>query len=1485
MDNGKNKIKDSGQNNEVNTESLEKINLEKDSNESNIKIINLDENNKNEPKENNIDDTDNDELIDLNDFIIQIKNENNIQENQIIEKEKQKSIIQEYIENKNIIKNKDKLICFIEELSNILKTGNNNIIPYLDLCPNLIITYIESDLDEEEGEHEFKYIKIFELLKYNSFISREYLYPIYDYFSHLFYLMNSVSDSDSRINKFHKMIELWNIFYTFIPENDPQIEYYENQEKKIKTKSMKKNLSTFCFLGSGIKFEFNERITFEDCLIIEIFFTKKNFAELNSNLTVVNLTSENNNYKLSISDLQKKTKKTEFPRKIRISIIQHIINLLVHYSDNTNHNLEFPEKYNCFQELKILENFYGQIEKFSINLCQVNSNITYEYSIKPYLLNGNLIYYDNRFINRIYFIKPNLAKVNYINYLEENFDLENYFLGIKQFIPFIPLLDGIYKNQNIKNINGIDKQNALTDAFRKIVTNFISIILEKKTGKKKSQKRKPSKKNANNSSEKIQEVDIENIDKKELLNMLNIQRYDLFTFIIILQLPPELIIRGYFSSDDKTNNFITKLMQKSVGIYNNDGDDFDLFFNGLFNAMDEEEFYSEHVNEQKVFAKLEKDFCLEKPILYEFSYQQLYRKLMKELFIYNRLWSIKEFFFSNDYNDNRKENESFTKLKMKYKQISYYTKNLQQPLLYPILEINEYIPNFTNFDKKNLFKHDYKETVVYDFNLKESKVLDYVDNYMIKKGPFNQDKNKVQCCLIKKDYHVKGELVIKQIENNTKNKEYCLIFISYDKETSTTCNKKTSKKKVRKSKLDELCYGSVFTSPKKEFNRKILIKLEDVNLILIRNYFKNTSGIEIFTSNTNKSYYFNFNCIISMKDLKNPVIKLFSEIPFFQKIKFDLKKNLGGFYNTKQENLLFSIVSEELPNSIFKNVDLLNRYDLLILINLLSNRSFKDLYQYPVFPILYKTSKILENEKRKERDLSEHLGLQTITEKSEQRTELIKGLENENLTNNSSKKGKLKDNYLFNIHYSNPIYTCNYLIRIFPYSLSAIEFQGDGFDSPNRQFYSITKALENTLTQKADLREFIPELYYFPDLFFNKNNLKLGVLSKGEEIDNLYVDEKEEDDLKKFKYLEEFQNYFLNNKELDISSWIDLIFGINQEKCKEIGRDYYPKEKYIPLSKKEQKEDSSNPLNLEIVEFGIQPLKIFEEKFPDLRKINNHYYNSNLINYSLDEFYNNHLVVKNYKDACFLFEWDEKVNLNKYMNALFFNEEKVKNHNIKNSTYNNKYRFIGNILGDVIIYRTKNIINKEIDNKEEDEDNSSIKAFFSKTNKHYDDIIKNPNKIVYKLKKEKIQDEKLLIKLSDHYKQILYIDYNPRLNLFLSYGLDGYINIYAFPKCKLVRTIKVKDITKSDDLLKKVALISIPFPMIFFHDNNYLYSLTINGDLINKKEMPKNCKIFVCIDKNLGLMVDSILEIIFYIDNNGNEKYDIKTLSLPSLDF
>ena len=286
----------------------------KSSNSSQINKENIESSNKNEIKEENklkyMNESYDNEILYLNIFIENLKKNYNNKDNKL--KEKSKSVIKEYIENKDIIKNKEKLISFIEELSFILNTGNNTIIPFLDLCPFLIKSYIESDLDEETGENELKYIKIFELLKYNSFISREYLYPIYDYFSHLFYIKNSIIESDKRLNKFKKMIELWNIFYTFYPENYSQIECNEDHNEKAETKSMKKNFSFFCFLGSGIIFKFKEKITYEDCLIIEITFSKNFLIDLNNNLIILNLASKDNNFQIKISDLQKKTKKMSF---------------------------------------------------------------------------------------------------------------------------------------------------------------------------------------------------------------------------------------------------------------------------------------------------------------------------------------------------------------------------------------------------------------------------------------------------------------------------------------------------------------------------------------------------------------------------------------------------------------------------------------------------------------------------------------------------------------------------------------------------------------------------------------------------------------------------------------------------------------------------------------------------------------------------------------------------------------------------------------------------------------------------------------------------------------------------------------------------------------------------------------------------------------------------------------------------------------------
>ena len=172
--------------------------------------------------------------------------------------------------------------------------------------------------------------------------------------------------------------------------------------------------------------------------------------------------------------------------------------------------------------------------------------------------------------------------------------------------------------------------------------------------------------------------------------------------------------------------------------------------------------------------------------------------------------------------------------------------------------------------------------------------------------------------------------------------------------------------------------------------------------------------------------------------------------------------------------------------------------------------------------------------------------------------------------------------------------------------------------------------------------------------------------------------------------------------------------------------------------------------------------------------------------------------------------------------------------------------FYGDIFGNISIY--KNIINLENTKKEKKSNDSNYLKF------------------------------KIIKKLTDHNKQIKYIDYNPRLNLFLSYSLDGFINIYTFPKCKLVRAIKTINITNSELILQKVVLVSYPFPMIFTYDKYNMYTLSLNGELIKKEEIKdKNIKIYPCIDKNCGLINDYII-----IEKNNKNIEKIK-ISLPSL--
>ena len=204
-----------------------------------------------------------------------------------------------------------------------------------------------------------------------------------------------------------------------------------------------------------------------------------------------------------------------------------------------------------------------------------------------------------------------------------------------------------------------------------------------------------------------------------------------------------------------------------------------------------------------------------------------------------------------------------------------------------------------------------------------------------------------------------------------------------------------------------------------------------------------------------------------------------------------------------------------------------------------------------------------------------------------------------------------------------------------------IEYRRDGFDSPNKLFNSIKKNAESTLYKKFDLREMIPEMYYFPDLFMNKNELRLWTLSEGEEERdyNVIIGNKNENEFEKYDYLSNSRYYFESN-QIFLNRWINLIFGVNQEKI--VNKNYYSRDMYIHLDPKQQEKDINDLLLMEKFESGIQPLKLFDEKFPERKNKPNKY--EEIKKYNILRFEKEHIEIKNDKRICFKCQWFNNIN-------------------------------------------------------------------------------------------------------------------------------------------------------------------------------------------------------------------------------------------------
>ena len=638
-----------------------------------------------------------------------------------------------------------------------------------------------------------------------------------------------------------------------------------------------------------------------------------------------------------------------------------------------------------------------------------------------------------------------------------------------------------------------------------------------------------------------------------------------------------------------------------------------------------------------------------------------YRKIKKQIFSFNGILSNKNYFYDKN------------KYICKYKLLNHMTEDFTRLLLTPIIDIDYYLPKFSKFELKDLFRNENKDHLIQiskiaDLSLKEIKIEENKKEditkisslnglYLIKESEYNEINeisNDIEGTL--NHYHFYKKLIDKKhlISNNSHNciEDSCLIktayhirgfyynnseeigFYSYDKipyqynkksknENSNNNNEINLKIKEIQKDYDperEACFGSVFSPQEKKYEyMHIKIPYNKIVLILRRRYYFKVSALEIFTTEK-KSYLFKFDhnklndIILKLKHYMNKLEDIYIENgKFYNKIGF---LNL----NSKMNNMNKKIYEKNYMN--LKNLYEqwkkweISTLQLLMLINIYANRSYNDINQYPVFPWIitdYISDKIPKiNDEKFIRPLGTPIGMLEINNDSIQRKQDY--LDHWAISKDDEDREDEYDRY--GSHYSTSLYVTYYLVRIFPFAYIRIELQGSSFDDPNRLFNSLKTSFECSSTQKSDVRELIPELFYLPEIFLNNNDFNLGeVRASSKDINNpKAINFKKIDEVETPQWC--YNNAYLfvkKHRELlecyeiskTLNKWINLIFG-SKQKGAEANKihNLYNRQTYEDFEKIfDEMSAEDKEITCRMVEFGVTPHQIFKSDTSQ-RKIN-----------------------------------------------------------------------------------------------------------------------------------------------------------------------------------------------------------------------------------------------------------------------------------------
>ncbi|XP_071320781.1 neurobeachin-like protein 1 isoform X3 [Trachinotus anak] len=292
--------------------------------------------------------------------------------------------------------------------------------------------------------------------------------------------------------------------------------------------------------------------------------------------------------------------------------------------------------------------------------------------------------------------------------------------------------------------------------------------------------------------------------------------------------------------------------------------------------------------------------------------------------------------------------------------------------------------------------------------------------------------------------------------------------------------------------------------------------LSQIREVHLRRYNLRRSALEIFLIDQT-NYFLNFK-----KEARN---KVYSRMLLLRSL---------SLYGTRspQELLKASGLTQKWVNREISN------FDYLMQLNTIAGRTYNNLAQYPVFPWIladYTSEELDLSDPRVFRDLSKPVAVL-----NERNAKAVR----EKYESFEDPTGTI-DRFHYGTHYSNAAGVMHYLIRVEPFTSLHIQLQSGRFDCADRQFHSIPATWQTLMDNPNDVKELIPEFFYFPEFLENQNGFDLGRLQISKERVNDVVLPKwaksPEDFI--YKHRKALESEFVS---AHLHEWIDLIFGYKQ---------------------------------------------------------------------------------------------------------------------------------------------------------------------------------------------------------------------------------------------------------------------------------------------------------------------------------------------------